>query len=254
MTEAKKETTVEERKAKAQEQARLKKQAAEQAREQEKQAKQAKKAEEKTALIAETVALVSAKFTAMQEVKAKAIAILDAIPADATPEAVTHSLGQSKLVLKDLRELSKEIKKAVTKVKDAKELEGAVENATAMVMSLSEIINGHNEKVSAAKKAAREAEREAKKLAREAERAKTAMPKQNDITRPRPETSCGRAWELMDTLRERLGQAAPISVVLEAAQSRDLNHDTVKTQYARWKKFNGISGRVTLPIPKDLIS
>lgn len=103
-------------------------------------------------------------------------------------------------------------------------------------------------------KAAKAAEREAAKAAKEAEKAEAAakreaerMPEQNGVRRPKPDTLCGKAWGLMDTLSAQFGQATPVAPLLEAARAQGLNEGNVKAEYARWRKFHGITGRVTLP-------
>lgn len=119
-----------------------------------------------------------------------------------------------------------------------------------------------------AKKAAAEAEKEAKKAEREAakaerEAAKAAkeqakadakaareanrQPEQNGIRRPGPEGMCGQVWGLADSLSQQLGQAVPIANLLEAGVAAGLNPSNIRTEYARWKKFHGLSGRITLP-------
>jgi septal ring factor EnvC (AmiA/AmiB activator) len=93
-----------------------------------------------------------------------------------------------------------------------------------------------------AKKAAKKAELEAKKAERESNR----MPEQNGIRRPKPNTLCGRVWGLADNLSQKFGQPTPISELLESAKSEGLNEGNVKAEYARWRKFHGITGRVSL--------
>ena len=113
----------------------------------------------------------------------------------------------------------------------------------------------------AAKKAAAEAEKEAAKAEREAAKAakeqakadaKAAreanrQPEQNGIRRPGPEGLCGQVWGLADCLSQELGQAVPIANLLEAGVAAGLNPSNIRTEYARWKKFHGLSGRITLP-------
>lgn len=112
-----------------------------------------------------------------------------------------------------------------------------------------------------AKKAAAEAEKEAKRAEREAAKAakeqakldaKAAreanrQPEQNGIRRPGPEGMCGQVWGLADSLSQQLGQAVPIANLLEAGVAAGLNPSNIRTEYARWKKFHGLSGRITLP-------
>ncbi len=93
-------------------------------------------------------------------------------------------------------------------------------------------------------------EKEENKARRIAERKANRMPKQNDIRRPKPLTLCGRAWAIMDKVTADLEQPAPISVVLELAREQNLNEGNVRAEYARWRKFNNITGRITVPKPE----
>ena len=51
----------------------------------------------------------------------------------------------------------------------------------------------------------------------------------------------------------KMGAPVPVAYALQAAESKGLNKDTAKTQYARWKTFNGITGRVATPMPAGLL-
>lgn len=108
-----------------------------------------------------------------------------------------------------------------------------------------------------AKKAAA-AEKEAKKLAekeaKDAAKAEKAaakeankMPEQNGIRRPKPNTETGKVWALADSISANLGQPTPIANLLAAGQAQGLNDSTIRTQYARWRVFHGITGRVLAP-------
>lgn len=83
-------------------------------------------------------------------------------------------------------------------------------------------------------------EKELKAKEREAKR----MPMQNGVRRPKPDTLCGAVWQLADNLSAKLKQPVPVKQLVEAAPNSNLN--MVKSQYARWRKFNGVTGRVTL--------
>lgn len=103
-------------------------------------------------------------------------------------------------------------------------------------------------------KAAAVAEREAAKAAKEqakldAKAAKEAarQPEQNGIRRPGPDGLCGQVWSLADELSATLGQPVPIANLLEAGEAQGLNPSNIRTEYARWKKFHGLTGRITLP-------
>lgn len=111
------------------------------------------------------------------------------------------------------------------------------------------------------KKAAKEAEKNAAKQAKEDEKAaklkakedaKAAkeaarQPEQNGVRRPGPDGLCGRAWAVFDELSSKLGQPVPVGDALPVGEARGLNAGNIRTEYARWKKFHGIEGRVSKP-------
>lgn len=106
-----------------------------------------------------------------------------------------------------------------------------------------------------AEKATAKAKKEAEVLAKaEAKKAaaaskeSTKMPEQNGVRRPKPEGACGKVWGLADTLSAQLGQPVPIAQLSAAATAQAINDSTIRTQYALWRKFHGIQGRVTLPV------
>lgn len=94
-----------------------------------------------------------------------------------------------------------------------------------------------------ADKKAKEDDKAAAKAAKEANR----QPEQNGVRRPGPNGLCGQAWAIFDELSQKLGQPTPIANAMEVAKERGLNEANVRTEYARWKKFYGIAGRVALP-------
>lgn len=110
----------------------------------------------------------------------------------------------------------------------------------------------------AAKKKAREDEKAAKKKEREdakaakqkakddAKAAKEAakQPEQNGIRRPGPDGKCGKAWALMDTMSAQQGSPVAISDLLVASNAMGMNPNMVRSNYAAWRKFNGVTGRV----------
>lgn len=69
---------------------------------------------------------------------------------------------------------------------------------------------------------------------------------QNGISRPAPGTKCDTVWSAADEITAKIGSPAPV-VLLKAALP-GFNDHTIKTQYARWRQFNGISGRVGVPV------
>lgn len=110
-------------------------------------------------------------------------------------------------------------------------------------------------------KAAKEAEKAAKaearaeaarlkaeaKAAKQAEKVKVVMPSQNGVTRPRAEGACGKVWAIADEMSAALGQPVPISMLAPKCADAGLNDATTRTQYARWKQFNGVFGPVAKP-------
>lgn len=97
----------------------------------------------------------------------------------------------------------------------------------------------------AAKEAAKAAKEQAK-LDAKAEKDSTRQPEQNGVRRPGPDGKCGRVWALADELSAQLGQAVPIANLLEAANAEGLTASNVRCEYARWKKFHGLSGRIVM--------
>ena len=102
------------------------------------------------------------------------------------------------------------------------------------------------EAAKAAKEAAKAAKEQAKADAKAA-KAASRQPEQNGIRRPGPEGLCGRVWGLADELSATLGQPVPIANLLEAGEAQGFNPSNIRTEYARWKKFHGLSGLITLP-------
>lgn len=91
---------------------------------------------------------------------------------------------------------------------------------------------------------------EKKRLADEAkEAAKLAskMPESNGIVRPKEGTACGKAWAIFDAVSQETGAPATMAEVLRRGLAVELNEATIRTQYARWRKFFGISGRLIDP-------
>lgn len=100
----------------------------------------------------------------------------------------------------------------------------------------------------AAKKKQREADAAAKKAAKEASK----QPEQNGVRRPKPNTKTGTVWAEAD--RMSLERQAPVAIgdLHPVLKAMGLNDHTIRTQYAHWRTFNGVSGRiekVATPMP-----
>lgn len=98
-----------------------------------------------------------------------------------------------------------------------------------------------------AKKAAEKAAKEQAKLDAKAAREATRMPEQNGIRRPKPDTLCGKAWGIFDSVSQKNGAPASIGESMELAKADGLNEANVRAEYARWRKFHGITGRIESP-------
>lgn len=99
----------------------------------------------------------------------------------------------------------------------------------------------------AQEKAKREADAKAKadkKAADKAAKEAAKQPKQNDITRPAPDTKTGTVWKLADELSKKRGSPVAIADLMTAGQAAGINDATIRTQYARWRKFHEVAGRV----------
>lgn len=141
--------------------------------------------------------------------------------------------------------------------KAAIEREKAAEEKRAEKAAEKEAKAKEREAAKAEKAAAKEAkakEREEKRAAREAEKAEKAaakeaakMPTKNGVTHPKKDSLCGKAWAVMDTVSAELKSPAPIKAVLEHKDAKDLSAGNVRSEYARWRKYHGITGRVTIP-------
>lgn len=69
----------------------------------------------------------------------------------------------------------------------------------------------------------------------------------NGITRPASGTTTGGIWDVADEISmSHNGHPATIAEVRAHAKMLHVNDHTIKTQYARWRGFHGIKGRVQL--------
>lgn len=77
--------------------------------------------------------------------------------------------------------------------------------------------------------------------------AREPQEKKNGIARPRAGGTSARIWDISDSLSKlnlKNPQVAKRSDVLAAAENENINGATAATQYGRWRRFNGITGRV----------
>ena len=158
-----------------------------------------------------------------------------------TPEQVAAEAAQAAAHAAEVAKAEKAAAKAAAdaakaEAKAAKDAEKAAKNAT-------------KEAAAAAKadaKAAKDAEKAAK--AAEAESKKAAkQPEQNGVRQRSPGTKTGRVWEICNAVSAKLNQPAPVKDVMEAGVAEGLHTTTIRCQYAAWKKFHGLSGRIAAP-------
>lgn len=125
--------------------------------------------------------------------------------------------------------------------------EAAKEAAKAEKAAVAQAKKEEKAKAALAKKEAKE---QAKKDAAD-KKAADVMPSQNDVTRPKNGTKCGQIWAILDSLSSTKGSPVAIAEALSASKEHGFAVDTVKTQYARWRKFHGVTGRVVVtPAPE----
>lgn len=67
----------------------------------------------------------------------------------------------------------------------------------------------------------------------------------NNVTRPSAGTTCATVWDLCGEMTASKGSTVALSELVEEAIKRQINQFTARTQYARWRAFNGIKDRVT---------
>lgn len=101
----------------------------------------------------------------------------------------------------------------------------------------------------AAKREAGKAEREAAKAAKEAEKASRV--RQNDVLMPKPDSKCGRAWAIFDTISAAEGRPAMLAEAVAAAEAENdaiekggegVPHSVgnIRAEYSQWRKFHGV--------------
>jgi membrane protein involved in colicin uptake len=135
--------------------------------------------------------------------------------------------------------LAKEAKAAAAKVaKDAKDAAAAQAKADKAAADLAA------KEAKAAAKAAADAEKAA---AAEAKKA-VKQPQQNGVTRPRPDGACGKVWAIADAQSAAKKGPVAIAELIPHTQAAGLNDATTRTQYARWKTFNGVFAPVAKPV------
>lgn len=73
---------------------------------------------------------------------------------------------------------------------------------------------------------------------------KPKMPSQNGVTRPRPETKCGQVWGIADKMSAEKKSPVAVADLLVETDKLGLNQGNVRCEYAAWRKFHGVTGRI----------
>lgn len=166
-----------------------------------------------------------------------------------SPEQLAHEAAQLTLQ-KEQEKLAK--KEAADKVRAEKKVASDTAKAEKKALRDAEVAAKKAAKLGAetskdAEKAAKDKAKEDAKAAREAAKTANQMPEQNGIRRPKPGTLCGQAWGVMDNESAKIGQPVSIAATLAVTSPMGLVDGNVKAEYARWRKFNGVTGRVHAP-------
>lgn len=159
-----------------------------------------------------------------------------------TPEQVAAAAAQAKAETAAQKQAEKDSKAAAKAQKDAEKQATADAKAQAKAAKDAErqATKDAKEKEKADKLAAKEQE----KAQKEATKNAAKMPEANGIRQPKPESLCGKAWAIFNQISAQNGAPASITDALPVAKAQGLNEGNVRTEYARWKKFHGVTGRV----------
>lgn len=66
----------------------------------------------------------------------------------------------------------------------------------------------------------------------------------NGVVRPKPETACGRIWAEADNMSASVGGPVACADLIAKLTPQGYVEPTIRTQYARWRKFYNVTGRV----------
>lgn len=146
-----------------------------------------------------------------------------------------EAVEAAKAAKKAAAEAAKAAKDAAKQVEKA-----AKEAAKAQAKAEKDALKETAKLLKAEAKAAKAAEAAGKKV-------KVSQPQQNGVTRPKAEGACGKVWAIADSISQRIGEPVSIAMLQKETSQAGLNDATTRTQYARWKQYNGVIGRVPTP-------
>lgn len=73
------------------------------------------------------------------------------------------------------------------------------------------------------------------------EKIKVKRPEQNGVEQPTPGTQCAKVWDLANSMSTELQAPVTINLLLAVAGEYGLRPNTVRTQFAMWRKYNGLT-------------
>lgn len=193
---------------------------------------------EQIAAAAVAQALVEATAKAVADAQAKAEAVAQAKADKAAAKVAADAVKAEAKAAKAVEVAAAKQAKADAKAAEVAAAKLAKEATAAEAVA-----------AKAAKEANEVATKEAAKVAKEAAK----MPEINGIRRPKPDGKCGRAWALMDTMSAAIGGPVAIANLLVESNAQAMNPAMVRSNYAVWRKFNGVKGRV-LPIAAVVVA
>lgn len=72
---------------------------------------------------------------------------------------------------------------------------------------------------------------------------KPAADKKNGVTRPKPGSQVAKVWDQADKITAKNKTTATRAEVLKACEG--MNVATIATQYGKWRRYNGVKGRLS---------
>lgn len=158
-----------------------------------------------------------------------------------TTKPTKEQVAADALAAKQAAEKAEAEKVAKAAKKAEKESEAAAKKAEAETKKAAKA--AEKEAAKAKVKADKASKLEAKVAAKAAKEA-NRQPEQNGVRRPGPDGKCGKAWAVFDELSSKINSPVAIADALVVTKAQGQNDTNVRCEYARWKKFNGISGRI----------
>lgn len=173
-------------------------------------------------------------------------------------QVVKDLMEEKKAVAENLKAAKAEVREAKKNVTAAEKYRKSLADDADEIPAADEALAGwqtavtDREKVLADIEAQVEANKTALAEAREAAKGvKAGEPKpkaerveQNGVKQPKEGTKTRRVWDIADEVSASRGDTAAFEEVWAQTESEGLVKPTTQTQYAAWRRFHGITGRV----------